>query len=560
VFALADESGDAFGGHASGRPEVKLANLLAQWPISFHFKERSAGQQEQQWPAQQRQCNSLSDNTSQPNRCQTLNLNQTNHVCRCDHFGFVSLTNSQTQVPPMSSLADFHWPQLQEQEQEQRQRQRHQPRGGGQLEGQANELLLLDSLGLAQGAATAPAYINAHQSTQTQTQPQQHQHSQPKQGLPWPSALMLLGLALLLVSLATLLASAILRASANSRAAKKQQGFLAAAGPVLGQQQQQQQCGPPGGPLVDSAEPAPLADQARAAQPNPIIGLTQPACHAYKAHQQLYAAHLSGAPAQSYALAANSRWASWTGWLKPRRWLSAASAGRPVQHRVLGASLAGAASSAYKSHYQNGYTTSLRQTAGAHLPLNAPSSASSYVSSSAYYEEIGPANLAKVSTGQLANSRTHTVVDPFKCQPPAADQQQLLASPHNQHQHHLQHQLHLQHQWPPAGSLPYALESQHQQECRQSSSYVQPLSSGLANHRQQANDLSQTQSSSSSAASAGLVVAAASASTPRHYLFASPSAVSAYKTSMGNQHRLQDQPAQQQQHPKAQEHLRFMHN
>lgn len=231
-----------------------------------------------------------------------------------------------------------------------------------------------------------------------------------------------------------------------------------------------------------------------------------------------------------------------------------------IQHRLMGGTNSGStlleghhhtntSSSGYHSHlhqhknqYQNGYTTSLglHQPIHAHgtraqisstgsqsvVPLNS-SSNSSYVSSSAYYEEIGPGNLTKVNT-------SHTIVEPFKRQQHYDQhmQHQSLQHPHlfQQWQQQQQQQTNVANQ----STISYSMEAQR-------NTAVQPMSLITKQHLH--NDLSPLQSSSSS--SAGSQHSAATngnggATTPRHYLFASSSAVSAYKQQQ-QQHQHQNQ-------------------
>lgn len=236
------------------------------------------------------------------------------------------------------------------------------------------------------------------------------------------------------------------------------------------------------------------------------------------------------------------------GWLlrKPSSWFSSANdevnnglkSDQMTQHRLVG----GGASSTlltrhsngtlayHKSQFQNGYTTSLglhqahnqmlsnQQVNHQHqrqvgstgsgqsaMPLNA-SSNSSYVSSSAYYEEIGATNSSNnLVTRVNANSPT-LVMDPFRRQ----DNHFAMAGSNQQQQ------------WRPinnSGTISYSMEPQKQAQ--------QQTHLAMINKQHLHTDLSPLQSSSSSSTGSASVVTGNT--TPRHYLFASPSAVSAYK-------------------------------
>lgn len=523
--------GDVFDGNDDSQRERKLAEMLAQWPISVDFKLPPQQQQ------QQRQCQSLADGGQLlANRCHTTKSSSAEHVCRCDRFGFLALfANAPSQMlqVPLAG-ADFQWPPA----------PLEPAYGESEQAGRPDSAALPDYIGPAQ---TKPA--------------QQHQQAL---GF-WTTAFIVVGLLLFVITLAALIANATLRANAQSRLGKKQQDFLTGGGAAsMLAHHRDLSAGPTTGPLTDHSL---MSDEqlitggtntaAGTTQSSSIIGLSghaagyhEPGC--YKAaHQQLYAAHL--APMGPLGGPAN-RWTSWARWLRPSRWLSSSASHSKelmIQHRVIGnSSLASAGSLAhYKGQYQNGYTTNLHQSpAVAQMPLNAPSSStSSYVSSSAYYEEIGPGNLTRVSTNQLSRP-THTVVDPFKPRQPVADQQQ------HQHlmSHHPQPVQHSLAQWS-AGAGPPPMEAQQHQQQQPISGFGQPA---LNNYKQFHTDLSQlqngnSQSSSSSAGSqhsASTNLTSANGSTPRHYLFASPSAVTAYKSSMSHYPAYQPHPHHQHHH------------
>ena len=491
-------------------------------------------------------------------------FNGTNFVCTCDKFGFLAL------VPPPTTGRLDQWP----------------PPAVGSGPQLANDGDLSDPL--ADGARhqlqafDATNYVGANQANKFQQQQQQV-------GL-LTSVFIFIGVTLLVLSTAAFVAKTVIRAAAQSRLGQKQQSFLNG--------------GPTTGPLAAdhnllASDPLVVGGAGAASQSTAsIIGLAnaQPTAagtlmgaygtesNHYKAHQQqLYAAHLSHSPLGAYSTARpagnSNKLLQFAEWLsKPSRWLARLSSAAGdksdsmIHHRVIStgghSTLAShsAASLGYKSHFQNGYTTSLglhnnRTLISQQQPTTAAtttttttttgggqSSNSSYVSSSAYYEEIGPGNLTKVSSSQLSGATsgapTHTLVDPFK----RNDQQHLFGQRqhhhHNHHQHHQHHHQLPQHQgqWPAGGEqVSYSLEPSQQQQ--QHLAYGQPTSMavnptlgklGQSHNNNNQNDLSPLQSSSSSSSagsqhSPATSVTTANGSTPRHYLFASPSAVSAYK-------------------------------
>lgn len=592
VFAIVGENGDVLDGqqHANLQQQNKLTDLLAQWPISVDFKllpfgsnqnpaviSTSTNQQTNQQAS--RQCNSLnSDNVNQQqqqNRCQTLTSNSTNHVCRCDQFGFVSLTTSPSnQQVPTSIFGEFNWPPMfgsgsssnsQQQspvDNEQRSPFDFQPDSTGTNIGGKNVDLI----------SSAPSYINSQNKQQASL------------GV-WSTIFVVLGISLLVVTFVAFFINFILKSSSQNRLNKKQAAFSAS---IL-----QRATGGigTGNDLNGLSTTGPIADHSLLGNIDPIVnhspsqvgssnhstaasmlaGLSsQSGYHNYKAHQQLYTSHLP--PIEVSCSNPVKRWTRWAALLKPSRWPPFSSVGKGVdqiiEHRVIGSTI-GPGSVSYKSQYQNGYTTALhhshQSTATSQVPLAAPSSStSSYVSSSAYYEEIGPGNLTKINTSQLTNNNrsTHTIVDPFKRHIPPADQQQLLTA--NQ-QSHIRHQPWQTSSGPTTTvgatttttALSYSLDSQQQQQQQQSQqsylNYGQPLSAIFKQQHNNNNDLNQVQSSSSSAASqhsASTSITTANGSTPRHYLFASPNAVNAYKSSMSQQtlHNHHHHQHQQQHH------------
>lgn len=561
----------------------KLTDLLAQWPISVDFKLSPSGTTSTSTPAvipptttQQnsqplRQCNSLnSDNVNQQNRCQTFTSNVTNHICRCDQFGFVALTTSASnQQVPTSILGDFHWPTMfgTGASQQQQQPIDNEPRSPIDFPPDltsvgSNSMKNVDFID------SAPSLIRNNKQ-------------QASLGV-WSTIFVVLGISLLVVSFVAFFINFILKSSSQTRLSKKQAGFSASIlHRVTGG-------GGTSNDLNGLSTTGPIADHSLIGSIDPIVnhspsqvgitnasnsttasmmaGLSQSAYHHnYKAHQQLYTSHLPPIEVCSNPI---KRWTRWAAWLKPSNWPPFSSSvakgvDQIIEHRVIGSTI-GPGSVSYKSQYQNGYTTALhhshQSTANSQVPLAAPSSStSSYVSSSAYYEEIGPGNLTKINTNQLTSRNTHTIVDPFKrqIQAPTADQQQALTS--NQQSQHVHHQ-----PWQSSGpttapvgsttALSYPPDSQQHQQ-QPYLNYGQPLSAIFKqqqqnNNNNNNNDLNQVQSSSSSAASqhsTSTSLTTANGSTPRHYLFASPSAANAYKSSMSQQ-TLHNQHHHQQQH------------
>lgn len=498
-----------------------MVEVLAESPISIDFKVSSslvAGQMQ----APPRQCNSLSDNLNLPDRCQTHRFNATNHICRCTQFGFVALSAAPSQVPNTigQNVNMGPWPQL---------------------PGSPNSIDFMDD-SMSQQATAFGAGASSRRGVgdvpPTFIGAQKQQPSQQQSVGFWTTIFIVFGLSLLVVSLAAFVIQTIVRINSQSRLNKKQ-GFLAA-GSILGHNTARDLSGgPTTGPL--SADHGLMGQASLTGSPATgtnhsasIIGLTQSACHGYKTHQQLYAAHY---PAIEPCNAVANKWRSLTSWLRPSRWLAA---GRDksvdhlgvIQHRVIGSTIGGRPiGSACKSQFQNGYTTSLhhphnhQSAATSQLPLAAPSSStSSYVSSSAYYEEIGPGNLTKVNTCQLANGQRHTIVEPFKR--PSTDQQQLLNESNHLHNHHQQQQ-----------SGWTTINQQHlggyDQRSIQASKQQQHLHNDLSHlHQNPSQSSGSSGSSSQHSASTNMTSVNGGAQTPRHYLFASPQAVSAYESSL----------------------------
>ena len=600
----------------------RLGDLLAQRPISVEFKlspaaahVASTGGLALQNAA--RQCYSLAGDAAQPtnedglaqrpNRCHLSEHNATNYVCACDRFGFVALVQQSLAGPsgfPALQGDPFQWP----------------PSGAPMndpLLGAGGNLL---AMGADQHQQLSDP--RAYDSSFVVNKPQQQQPL----GLVAYS-FVLIGVALLVLSLVGVLINVILRFTGRSRLSKKHQSFF-----------ESMRNGTTTGPLAADHNlmgSSPLVSGAATTQSGSIIGLATGASNGgpmgqlcsgsaplgsshYKTlgHQQLYSAHVgahSAAPmieayasssssgaAASGALHWPSRLASWL-FGRPLDWLAgltstgapngaphaSAKTDRMIQHRIVGGGATIGTLAYHKSQYQNGYTTSPGLHHHAHpqhqlahhqtlarpyltssgngsqsgVPLN-PSSSSSYVSSSAYYEEIGSANLTKVNASQLSGmghqqsgaSNQLTSLDPFMKQ----HQQQrghYLEHAQNQHEHHPHplsagqtagfqqaHQQQTFHQWltpshtggntaPISLNAPNGSLGQHQPQQQMSLITKQHLH----------NDLSPLQSSSSSsagsqhsnsAAAASLTNGAANgsnAATPRHFLFASPIAVNAYK-------------------------------
>lgn len=563
VFALIGDSGSAlgdFGGQqhatvgANKQQEAnanKLNELVAQWPISVEFKSTPAGQTNN-GGAQERQCVSLThwaanNYDDQANRCQLTRSNGTHFVCTCDKFGFISLAINPNSALQFAVQGDFQWA----------------PSTPISLDSLSNEL--------------EPQSRQPYESPFIQSTNKVASTGSSSLGLT-STVLVCLGVCLLIFFVAAFVVQVAQRraAGSHSRLGKKQQSFLDALNGLGGN------TGPPTGGSLAATEhnlmgSDPLVSGS-ATQSASIIGLAGSAGAAanqasYKAHnQQLYAAaHLSHS---SYSTGLHSTDRSvarrLVGWIaRPSRWLANIVGGGAanglakgersmIHHRVLGGSSAlsqgahsmGAASAtlAYKTgQCQNGYTTSMGlyhpsqqhhhqqrpfMNGGRQQHLNS-SSNSSYVSSSAYYEEIGPGNLTKVNTNQLATQTT--IVDPFKTTRAGQEyhwqQQQMnnqvsacTLNPANQ-----QHNFAFQH-----GHLHAGQHAQHLTTNRVASANQQHIHS----------DLSPLQSSSGSSSagsqhsSAATSVTNAANSTPRHYLFASPTAVNAYKQQQQQQFRL----------------------
>lgn len=600
----------------------RVHELLVQWPIHIDFRVSS-------WLSgaahTQRQCTALG---GADNKCHVLMSNSTNHVCRCDQFGFVALTSAPNQVPA-NQLSDFAWPLFFSNGQS-ADSQQHSARAAD-----TNAAATLDAGNGFTSAAPQYTVPAARQSTSA-----------------WlNSALFALGLVLLVVALGGFVARSAVRLFSSHRLDKKQDGcdssgalghLFASGASILtsgGGGGGNMNSGSTTGPLTDhsllSTEPIVGAQQHHVHQhagtihSTSIIGLNQAAaCHSYGANntmlappnaaktfgahpQPLYAAaHLEAvacAGAGGYYSGASSagggggglmsarsatsivpggaasdKLLAWARTLHPARllasvrlpWTAGGVAGAKsranhlggaVQHRIVAHNAHLHANNTYKSQYQNGYTTALHHqaTAGLHhhhhhvhaqhqhmhhqqtqqsspasqVPLTSAaaacggqsSSTSSYVSSSAYYEEIGPGNLAKVShqqpTQQQQQHRTttmHTIVDPFKRPDAVFVQQQQQQQ-----------------------QMPNTWQQQQQivNSCAEFANYGQQNQMTHSNNNkfmhsdlymmQQQHQPNNTATSTSNLSTGSTSVA----TTPRHYLFTSPSAVNAYKSAMTNASR-----------------------
>lgn len=551
----------------------KINDFAVHFPIDYHFdlSDESSTTTRNNLLLH---CNSQLEPQSQ-NRCKTSSLNITSHVCRCDQFGFVASTSEQPKWPtnslPSSSL---------NQNQPQPQPQFPYELGAPSTFIDRNRQQVLTS-------SNNPFENILEQANKPfQAIGSEQQQQQQDIGSSWSKALLYSGFTLLLVSIFGLLLSALFKLTQHSRLNQKQaQTFLG---------------------FVPNLAP-PSADHNLASgasccassttQSTSIINLNQAATYHLNQQQQhqhqsatatpMYAAHLPPLKASEY-VAANRRFGdycgstpSWISWLRPSRLFDAIS-GRRKQlahvhhHRVIGATNQVSVPYSAKSHFQNGYTTSLHQSGGPGQlvgSLSAPTSSnstSSYVSSSAYYEEIGPGNLTKLSTSQLVplnqptNSQlTTTIIDPLMKRNSDQLQQQHQ---HQQHDHQHIHN-HSPHQRQSYGQM------EPQQTMNPSYGQSMPIVSFKQQQQQQQNPFGQLdlishgqhfQSSSSSAGSQHSAViapqspvssssAANSTSTPRHYLFASPSAVNAYKTTMSHQ-------TMHHHHPHHHSHLNHGHN
>lgn len=532
MFAIVGENGDVLDGQHQQQHRA-VDDLLAQWPISVDFRSSSPQLASVYQPQVARTCSALDlsgakghtsfggsgggeeSNQQQQQPCKTYKVNATSHICRCSQFGFVSLISQATQQQPVGQdILLQQWPTNQ---------------------------LAVDSA-IANGEQPS-SYIGA-----------QGKLGQQQQSVgTWTAIFIAFGLFLLIIFVTAFLINAFIRASSQSRLNKKPSSFFSAAGGFIGQHHRDLSGGPTTGPLVDHSLVGGVGDSLVAGnngttQSGSIIGLTQSAYQGYKTHQQsaLYAAHL---PPMT-GMCRRNRWPRWTQLLDPSRWFSSRSKeDQMIQHRVIGSSLSSCktpGSVSHKSTYQNGYTTaglhhpsSVVNHAGSMLPMAAPSSStSSYVSSSAYYEEIGPGNLTKVNTNQINNNpRTQTLVDPFKRTP--LDQQQHQ----HQHQHVTGQQATMWIQQPnSAGITSYpldqsnygnSLQQQHQMSMLPVNGFQQQLQPNQQIQNNDLNQMQQQQHTPSSAGSGGSQHS--SSSTPRHYLFASPTAVNAYKNSMSQQ-------------------------
>lgn len=574
MFAILEgSSGDLLDSSSrQAQLQRRFNELLVQWPINVHFRLQLSGPVQQQQAG--RQCFTLSDNnleqaastsssSSNNNKCHTLASNATNHVCECDTFGFIQLGSSwsssqvghqqtlaagQQIVPPSNSiLADFAWPPSPPS----LLAGAHQSAGAG-----SSPYELTPAAG-----DSSQAFINAKQPPASQA--------------TWPSAFVLLGLVLLLVTLAALVVSALLRAaSSRARLSKKQHNFLSGADtpPIFGAHQPQQHLGhlsgPTTGPLA-GAEHSLIGDHQHRGSLLNMPGQAGSACSAatsttYKPGQQLYAAHLVGSDSQSaLPFLSGERLRQLADQLNPIRWFRARAGSRAarrlnaIQHRlVVNSAQSGSPMSAnsltnaspvhlaYRSQqpHQNGYTTGMHahhrlgQPAVINGALVAPgsqiasSSTSSYVSSSAYYEEIGPtSNMTKLHPSQLGSNQ-RTMVDPFKQRAAAWSPSTAATSSTGL-------------------TVGYSLEQNYSPAAMLGPAKLQP-------------DLSQLQQSASGAAVASGAQQANNTNTTtttRHYLFASPSAVSAYKSSIVDQQQLQHHQQQQQQHQCYQQQAKHQH-
>lgn len=466
----------------SSAESQRINELLSRYPISLEFKLSSQ-------PEAQSQCVSVPLEGAK-NRCLMSGLNASSLVCRCDQFGFVS-TNSNS------------WPQS---------TQLQLPFEFGQSS--TRDLQPIDLLG---PNLRPPTPASSGLST---------------------SSLLLICSALVLVALVTFfLLRAFVRLSGQSRLAKKEATFLGS--------------GPTTDPQLDRSLMTSAACCVGGAAPSTsIINLNQAACQMGQQRPTatpMYAAHLPPLKTPDY-VAANRQFPAyrtpnrWLHWLRPSNWLAALGGGRGKQlhhvqhHRVVGSSGPYSA----KSHYQNGYTTSLHQSAAHLAPLTGPTSSnstSSYVSSSAYYEEIGPSNLTRLSTSQLVPSHhSTTIVDPFK----RAHEHQISAHHHSAFES--QQTIN-----PSYGqSMALLAPKQHFNQLDLTTHAQQQLRQNQQQHFQSSSSSAGSQHSSSTVAPQSPANSSAtnSTTTPRHYLFASPSAVSAYKSSM-SQHTLQQHQYQQ---------------
>jgi hypothetical protein len=625
VFALNGETGELFDVAAPARHQQqdsmslsaarqRIGDLLAQWPISVEFKMSplvhvTTGGGINPQNTLMRQCQSLPMPNDAPNinddgqqaaagqlanRCHLSKYNATNFFCSCDRFGFVALTpstlSSSSQVPPslLNGLQGDHsqWSSM-------------------------NHILLNSDGAPIDPRAYDPAYMV--------NKPLQQQQQQQSLGIV-TYTFVIVGVALLILSVAGLAVNVIIKLRGHSRLSKKHQNFF-----------ESMRDGPTTGPLAADHNlmgSNPLVTGAATTQSASIIGLatggggsggattlgpmgqicsssTPTNASTYKAHQQLYSAHIgahSPPMMEAYSSSKARRWpARLVGWLveRPSTWLSNLSSSdgsngahahktdRMIQHRVIGSNSSTIGTLAYqKSQYQNGYTTSpglhnpihqqhhqtiaraYLSSAGGNgsqsgVPLN-PSSNSSYVSSSAYYEEIGSGNLTKVNANQLSGmsqpsgSSQQASLDPFMMK------QRHYIDAQNHHQSHQptipnsqgtqqqqpqQHHQQVFHQW----------QTQARADNNNAStiSFPPPIGqTGGQHHHPMSlitkqhlhNDLSPLQSSSSSSAgsqhsgSANPANGAANGSngtTPRHFLFASPIAVNAYKQQQQQQQQQQ---------------------
>lgn len=330
----------------------------------------------------------------------------------------------------------------------------------------------------------------------------------------WSTIFLVFALFLLVISTLVFVINLLIKTKAHhSRIASEQANFLSTTGPLTVDHNL----------IIGGDSPQSSSNLNETNNSISIVGLSQSTIFAggnssssngYKsANHQLYASHLP--PIDPSCLATNSNVPPWlTRWFNSARQLSSAVAGKFSKVRTANSNdTRSSQHHGNSSTYQSGYTTNLShhnqhllhqlQQANSSLPLTfcyhqpPSSSTSSYDSSSAYYEEIGPGNLTKVNANQLVANRTLNMVDPFRSS--AQDQQHLLTSNGQQ-------------QWQPTAAATFNHHHQHQLNNQHDLNTLQP----------------RQQSSASSTGSATTNLP--SVATPRHYLFASPSAMNAYKS------------------------------
>lgn len=353
---------------------LRLGELLTQWPINIEFRAlpsahlATGGVSSPQQPM--RQCQSLSGDTTfstaddgqttnsvanLANRCHLSKYNATNFVCSCDAFGFVVLTQQFGLNTGFQSIQNDHiqWPAS-----------------------TINDLSL--------GGIGGNQLLGDHQSIDSRVydpaymvnRSQQQQQQQQSLGIV-TYVFVIIGVALLTLSVAGMVINVTLRLTGQSRLSKKQQSLF-----------ESLRNGPTTGPIAADHNlmgSDPLVSGAATTHSASIIGLASGVagsngggpmgqmCAAgstatngssnYKTHQQLYSAHMgahSPPMMEAYSSPSSRRWpVRLVGWLleRPASWLSyltssnssdSNKADRMIQHRIIGSNASTIGTLAYQ--------------------------------------------------------------------------------------------------------------------------------------------------------------------------------------------------------------------